>query len=74
MTTKNKVLDEVQNKWTGAVNMRYSTINQEQSVKNLMLPKFAALTLVSFNDFGDLKRKKIKITRKIFLRKHWGDS
>jgi hemoglobin/transferrin/lactoferrin receptor protein len=33
MTTKKaKVLDEVQNKWTGAVNMRYSTINQEQSI------------------------------------------
>jgi hemoglobin/transferrin/lactoferrin receptor protein len=29
---KSKVLDEVQNKWTGAVNMRYSTINQEQSI------------------------------------------
>jgi hemoglobin/transferrin/lactoferrin receptor protein len=32
MNTKSKVLNEVQNKWTGAVNMRYSTINQEQSI------------------------------------------
>jgi hemoglobin/transferrin/lactoferrin receptor protein len=51
---KSKVLDEVQNKWTGAVNMRYSTINQEQSIAlnlNYASKKFAALTLVSFNDF-----------------------
>jgi hemoglobin/transferrin/lactoferrin receptor protein len=72
MTTKKaKFLDEVQNKWTGAVNMRYSTINQEQSIAlnlNYASKKFAALTLVSFNDFGDLKMGKIKITRKIFLR------
>jgi hemoglobin/transferrin/lactoferrin receptor protein len=33
-----------------------------------MLQKFAALTLVSFNDFGDLKWEK-KITRKIFLER-----
>jgi hemoglobin/transferrin/lactoferrin receptor protein len=47
-----KVLDEVQNKWT-ELNMRYSTINQEQSALNLNYAskKFAALTLVSFNDF-----------------------
>jgi hemoglobin/transferrin/lactoferrin receptor protein len=31
-TKKSKVFNEVQNKWTGAVNMRYSTINQEQSI------------------------------------------
>jgi hypothetical protein len=33
--------------------MRYSTINQEQSALNLNYAskKFAALTLVSFNDF-----------------------
>ena len=64
MTTKKaKFLDEVQNKWTGAVNMRYSTINQEQSIAfnlNYAAKKFAALTLVSFNDFGDLKMGKNK--------------
>jgi hemoglobin/transferrin/lactoferrin receptor protein len=32
-----------------------------------MLQKFAALTLVSFNDFGDLKMEKIK-SQGIFLR------
>jgi hemoglobin/transferrin/lactoferrin receptor protein len=34
--------------------MRYSTINQEQSIAlnlNYASKKFAALTLVSFNDF-----------------------
>jgi hypothetical protein len=50
--------------------MRYSTINQEQSIAlNLnYASKNFALTLVSFNDFGDLKMGKKKITRKIFLR------
>jgi len=64
MTTKKaKFIDEAQNKWTGAVNMRYSTINQEQSIAlnlNYASTKFAALTLVSFNDFGDLKMGKNK--------------
>jgi hemoglobin/transferrin/lactoferrin receptor protein len=51
---KQSFLDESKNKWTGAVNMRYSTINQEQSIAlnlNYASKKFAALTLVSFNDF-----------------------
>ena len=57
-TKKAKFLNEVQNKWTGAINMRYSTINQEQSIAlnlNYASKKFAALTLVSSNDFGNLK-------------------
>lgn len=64
MTTKKaKFLSEVQNKWTGAVNMRYSTANREQSIAlnlNYASEKFAALTLLSFNDFGDLKMGKNK--------------
>jgi hemoglobin/transferrin/lactoferrin receptor protein len=41
------------NKWTGAVNMRYSTIKQSIALNlNYASKKFAALTLVSFNDFG----------------------
>ncbi len=64
MTTKKaKFLSEVQNKWTGAVNMRYSTANEEQSITlnlNYASEKFAALTLISFNDFGDLKMGKSK--------------
>ena len=71
MTTKKaKFLDEVQNKWTGAVNMRYSTINQEQSIAlnlNYASKKFAALTLVSFNDFGDLKMGKNKNHKEDFF-------
>ena len=71
MTTKKaKFLDEVQNKWTGAVNMRYSTINQEQSIAlnlNYASKKFAALTLLSFNDFGDLKMGKNKNHKEDFF-------
>jgi hemoglobin/transferrin/lactoferrin receptor protein len=64
MTTKKaKFLNKVQKKWTGEVNMRYSTINQEQSIAlnlNYASQKFAAMTLISFNDFGDLKMGKNK--------------
>nr|WP_309757268.1 TonB-dependent receptor [Flavobacterium sp.] len=69
-TKKGKFLDEVQNKWTVAVNMRYSTINQEQSIAlnlNYASKKFAALTLVSFNDFGDLKMGKNKNHKEDFF-------
>jgi hemoglobin/transferrin/lactoferrin receptor protein len=65
-TKKNKVLMKY-NKWTGAVNMRYSTINQSIALNlNYASKKFAALTLVSFNDFG-FKNGKKKITMQIFL-------
>lgn len=71
MTTKRaKFLNEVQNKWTGTVNMRYSTTNQEQSIAlnlNYASKKFAALTLVSFNDFGDLKMGKNKNHKEDFF-------
>lgn len=71
MTTKKaKFLNEVQNKWTGVVNMRHSTINQEQSIAlnlNYASKKFAALTLVSFNDFGDLKMGKNKNHKEDFF-------
>jgi hemoglobin/transferrin/lactoferrin receptor protein len=48
--------------------MRYSTINQEQSIAlNLnYASKNFALTLVSFNDFGDLKWEKIKSQGRFF--------
>jgi hypothetical protein len=48
--------------------MRYSTINQEQSIAlNLnYASKNLPLWLVSFNDFGDLKWEKIKIKEDFF--------
>ena len=64
MTTKNaKFLDEVNNKFTGGVNTRYSSVNEEKSVAlhlNYATSKFASMSFFSFNDFGDLKmgRKK----------------
>ncbi len=71
MTTKKvKFLNEVQNKWTGTVNMRYSSTNQEQSIAlnlNYASKKFAALTLLSFNDFGDLKMGKNKNHKEDFF-------
>ena len=62
MTTKNaKFLDQAHNKFTGGVNTRYSSVNEEKSVAlhlNYATSKFASLTFFSFNDFGDLKMGK----------------
>lgn len=62
MTTKNaKFLDQAHNKFTGGVNKRYSSVNEEKSVAlnlNYATSKFASLTFFSFNDFGDLKMGK----------------
>ena len=62
MTTKNaKFLNEVHNKFTGGVNTRYSSVNEEKSIAlnlNYATSKFASLTFFSFNDFGDLKMGK----------------
>lgn len=64
MTTKNaKFLDQAHNKFTGGVNTRYSSVNEEKSVAlnlNYATSKFASLTFFSFNDFGDLKMGKQK--------------
>lgn len=64
MTTKNaKFLDQAHNKFTGGVNTRYSSVNEEKSVAlnlNYATSKFASLTFFSFNDFGDLKMGKEK--------------
>lgn len=62
MTTKNaKFLDQAHNNFTGGVNTRYSSVNEEKSVAlnlNYATSKFASLTFFSFNDFGDLKMGK----------------
>lgn len=62
MTTKNaKFLDQAHDKFTGGVNTRYSSVNEEKSVAlnlNYATSKFASLTFFSFNDFGDLKMGK----------------
>jgi hemoglobin/transferrin/lactoferrin receptor protein len=59
MTTKKaKFLNEVKNKFSGTINTRYSSVNNEKSVAlnlNYATKNFASLTLMSFNDFGDLK-------------------
>ncbi|RTL13538.1 MAG: TonB-dependent receptor [Flavobacteriaceae bacterium] len=64
MTTKNaKFLDQAQNKFTGGINTRYSSVNEEKSVAlhlNYATSNFASLTFFSFNDFGDLKMGKKK--------------
>ncbi len=64
MTTKNaKFLDEAHNKFTGGINTRYSSVNEEKSVAmhlNYATSNFASLTFFSFNDFGDLKMGKEK--------------
>lgn len=64
MTTKRaKFLNEVKDKFAGTINTRYSSVNAEKSVAinlNYATQNFASLTLVSFNDFGDLKMGKNK--------------
>ena len=59
MTTKKaKFLNEVKNKFSGNVNTRYSSANEEKSIAlnlNYAAENFASLTSFSFNDFGDLK-------------------
>jgi len=57
-TKKVKFLGEAKNKFTGTINSRYSSSNMEKSITlnlNYATRNFASLTMVSFNDFGDLK-------------------
>ena len=57
-TKKAKFLGEAKNKFTGTINSRYSSSNMEKSKAlnlNYATRNFASLTMVSFNDFGDLK-------------------
>ena len=57
-TKKAKFLGEAKNKFTGTINSRYSSSNMEKSIAlnlNYATRNFASLTMVSFNDFGDLK-------------------
>jgi hemoglobin/transferrin/lactoferrin receptor protein len=57
-TKKAKFLGEAKNKFTGTINSRYSSSNIEKSLAlnlNYATKNFASLTLVSVNDFGDLK-------------------
>jgi hemoglobin/transferrin/lactoferrin receptor protein len=64
MTTKRaKFLDETKNKLTGGINTRYSSVNKEKSIAftlNYAVTNFASLSILSFNDFGDLKMGKEK--------------
>lgn len=62
-TKRAKFLNQVHNKFTGNINTRYSSSNEEKSVAfnfNYATEKFASLTMASFNDFGDLKMGKKK--------------
>lgn len=62
-TKKAKFLDQVNTKFSGNINTRYSSSNEEKSVAfnfNYATEKFASLTMASFNDFGDLKMGKKK--------------
>jgi hemoglobin/transferrin/lactoferrin receptor protein len=62
MTTKRaKFLNETKNKFTGGINTRYSSVNNEKSIAltlNYAATNFAALSILSFNNFGDLKMGK----------------
>lgn len=64
MTTKKaKFLDEAKDAFTGKINTRYSSANEEKSVAfqlNYARTNFASLTALSYNDFGDLKMGKRK--------------
>ena len=62
MTTKRaKFFNETKNKFTGGINTRYSSVNNEKSIAltlNYAATNFAALSILSFNNFGDLKMGK----------------
>lgn len=62
MTTKRaKFFNETKNKFTGGINTRYSSVNNEKSIAltlNYAVTNFAALSILSFNNFGDLKMGK----------------
>ena len=64
ITTKSaKFLNEAKNKFSGNVNTRYGSANEEKSIAlniNYANENFASLTSFSFNDFGDLKMGKRK--------------
>ena len=71
MTTKKaKYLQEANSTWSGSINTRYSTANKERSMAldlNYAAAKWATLTLLSFNDFGDLKMGKNKNHKEDFF-------
>lgn len=64
MTTKKvKFITETTNPITGNITTRYGSVNTEKSVSldlNYATKHFASLTILSFNDFGDLKMGKRK--------------
>lgn len=64
MTTKKaKFLNEAKNAFSGKINTRYSSANEEKSVAlqlNYATSSFASLTALAYNDFGDLKMGKRK--------------
>ena len=60
-TKKAKLLSDKIQKFSGKVNTRYATVNSEKYVGfdlNYASKKFASLTALSFNDFGDLTMGK----------------
>jgi hemoglobin/transferrin/lactoferrin receptor protein len=70
-TKKAKFLGEAKNKFTGTINSRYSSSNMEKSLAlnlNYATKNFASLTLVSVNDFGDLKMGRNRNQNEDFLQ------
>ena len=62
-TKRAKFLDQTNKKFSGGINTRYGSVNEEKSVAlnfNYASNNFASLTMFSFNDFGDLKMGKKK--------------
>ena len=60
-TKKAKLLSENTNKFSGTINSRYSSVNNEKYIGfdlNYATKNFASLTAISFNDFGDLTMGK----------------
>lgn len=64
MNTKNvKYLKDAKKTFSGGINARYGSVNEEKSVAfdlNYAKDNFASLTIFSYNDFGDLKMGKQK--------------
>lgn len=71
MTTKRaKFFSATSEQFSGGINTRYGSINEEKSIAfdfNYAKRNFAALTIISYNDFGDLKMGKRKNSHAAFF-------
>ena len=70
MTTKKAKFLTNDKPFSGGINTRYGSVNEEKSIAldlNYAAENFASLTILSFNDFGDLKMGRRKNSKEDFF-------